>query len=320
MYGCAGWNWGPYPWIKRQIFDETNDIDIAFLGSSRIAFGIDTCYVQDKLAKHLGRQAVVRTIGWGGAGYGTLYFTTRDLLAHRRVKMIAFYSEGANFGPKTPFWFRYCEDAKDISGVNFKNSCAFYLSSVAGIPNNIKELISPDLGEFTNSPFSSWFHSYPQMLLGSVSSPIGGPEGFVPFVPRNGVTPADFRTYSAETKSDFVFSNSPVSADETMFARKFAELVRKNGVRLVLVHIPLPEEWAMTKIPEVRYWPDFLHINVAMAGIVPAKFFGGLTADEIKRLYVIEPNIVHLNRNGQNYFTPLITPALLQLYDKQPIP
>src|SRR5580658_7362886 len=50
------------PWAQKFIFEETNDIDIAFVGSSHLCAGIDTPYVQQKLSEQLGRPAVVRTI------------------------------------------------------------------------------------------------------------------------------------------------------------------------------------------------------------------------------------------------------------------
>ena len=66
IYTFQGNGIGPWPWIRQQIYEETNDIDIAFIGSSRLLHDIDTPYVQAKLSQQLGRQAVVRSICWGG--------------------------------------------------------------------------------------------------------------------------------------------------------------------------------------------------------------------------------------------------------------
>ena len=46
-----GWGNGPYPWIRNQIFEETNDIDIAFMGSSHILHAMDTPYVQAQIER-----------------------------------------------------------------------------------------------------------------------------------------------------------------------------------------------------------------------------------------------------------------------------
>src|SRR5580698_10906557 len=109
-YASQSWGSGPYPWIENQIFQETNDIDIVFIGSSHILHAVDTPYVQAKLSGKIGRQAVVRTLGWGGAGYDALYFFTRDLLAHRKVRMLVFYDENPAPGfryPQISGWFRF---------------------------------------------------------------------------------------------------------------------------------------------------------------------------------------------------------------------
>src|SRR5580704_2838252 len=92
-YSILGWGLGPYPWIQNQIFEETNAIDIAFMGSSHILCGIDTPYVQQQLSEKTGSNAVVLTIGWGGPGYDGLYLVEKDLLEHRKVKLLVFYDE-----------------------------------------------------------------------------------------------------------------------------------------------------------------------------------------------------------------------------------
>ena len=64
-------------------------------------------------------------------------------------------------------------------------------------------------------------------------------------------------------------------------------------------------------IQEREIWPATAGGSISMAGISPLKFFAGLNDSEIHNLFY---NSVHLNKNGQEYFTPLITPSLLQIY------
>jgi hypothetical protein len=71
-YSSESIRWEKYPWVQKYIYEETNDIDIAFVGSSRMTFDVDTPYVQAKLDERLGRQTVVRTIGWAWSGFDTL--------------------------------------------------------------------------------------------------------------------------------------------------------------------------------------------------------------------------------------------------------
>jgi hypothetical protein len=51
-----------------------------------------------------------------------------------------------------------------------------------------------------------------------------------------------------------------------------------------------------------------------MIGIPPAKVFSGMTPTDITKLFY-DPN--HWNKNGQEYFAKLITPALLKEYETQ---
>ena len=113
-YASLSWGSGPYPWIRHEIFEETNDIDIAFMGSSHILHAVDTPYVQAQLSEKLGRPAVVRTIAWGGAGYDALFFVARDLMAHRKLKLLVFYDEYNAPGIRNTAadcWFRCGENA-----------------------------------------------------------------------------------------------------------------------------------------------------------------------------------------------------------------
>ena len=67
-------------------------------------------------------------------------------------------------------------------------------------------------------------------------------------------------------------------------------------------------------IQEREFWPDVLHADVTMMGIPPATLFAGLTDDDVRKLYY---NPTHLNKNGQEYFTQIITPRLLEIYADQ---
>src|SRR5262249_10887463 len=84
---------GPYDHLYRQIFKETNDIDIVFMGASRMLHDLDTPQIQKDLSRKLGRDAVVMTLAWDWAGFDADYFIAHDLLQHRKVKMLVFTDE-----------------------------------------------------------------------------------------------------------------------------------------------------------------------------------------------------------------------------------
>src|SRR5262245_59455104 len=58
---------GPFSFQHQQIFKETSDVDIAFIGASVVLFQIDTPHVQRALSEHLNREARVIALAslWG---------------------------------------------------------------------------------------------------------------------------------------------------------------------------------------------------------------------------------------------------------------
>lgn len=333
-YSIQGWENAPFPWLRQQIFEEKQDIDIAFVGSSLMMWGIDTPYVQAKLSEALGRPAVVRSICWGGTGYDSLYFITRDLLAHRKVHMLVFYDED-NFSKtyrnsQAPLWFRYGDNAGALDGLSLGEKAHFYFSAIIGLPRNVLGLASPiepmPLVSATPNEMEVYFHApNPATRLGSVSSrlectPDADAVAYEPFVPQNSAKPEDVCIYSAANTNGFEFAHGPLPEWQEHFAREFAGLAEQHGSKLVMLNLPLLDTSRPAVLQEREFWPDFLQASVTMAGIPPAKFFDGISDRDIYRLYYNAGRRggafnSHLNCNGQPYFTRLVTPALLKTYE-----
>jgi hypothetical protein len=312
-YATQGWETGTYPWIQHVIFEEQGDIDIVFIGSSHISVCMDARRLQDQLSKQLGRPAVVRVLAWGGAGFDALYFTTRDLLEHRKVHMLVFYGDnnGNYRNPKSSMWFRWAENARDLTGLSLSEQAYYYFASLVGLPRNLLSRFRSNLPTDLHSPNIV-------DALGSVSPQKGFGKGdvnnavFVPFTPLTPAEPADVCVYSPETKTNFLFAAQPLPIWQIHFARKFAALAESKGCCLVLLNIPILEEVRSSQIIEQAFWPDVLSANLTMVGIPPAKMFASLSDDDIHKLYY---DLYHFSKNGQGYFTSLIMPTLLKLYE-----
>jgi hypothetical protein len=325
-YATLGWGSGPYPWIRHEIFEETNDIDIAFMGSSHILHAVDTPYVQAKLGEKLGRPAVVRTIAWGGAGYDALFFIVQDLLAHRKVRVLVFYDEANAPGYRNPAavcWFRLGENAPALKGLSLRDQSLYYLASIIGMPRNLLTLVRSNLpAPLVSDPPNYWERHYGSAsivkLLGATRSELGfnydplsdSFTPFTPFKPLTAATPANTEIYSPEHRNDFSFGRKPLPAWQFHFCQKLAELARTNNCKLAMLTIPVLADAPDKIIHERAFWPDVFGGGFSLFGIPPATLFSGLTDEQLHWLFT---NSGHFNKNGMTYFTPLITPALLQI-------
>jgi hypothetical protein len=325
-YASDGWDAGPYPWMQKQIFHETNDIDIGFMGSSRIDWAVDTPYVQQKLDERLGRKTVVRSICWTGGGFDALTIAARDLLKRRHVKILVFEDESDKtlpFGGAVN-WYRFGDDAAMLSDLQFRYKSYYYFAATVGMQRNFLELLAPNLPEETNTAIPNfyeinWNAANPESRLGAVLAQVGfrdydKVDTFVPYLPKTGLTPSDVCIYTSTTASKFAFSDRSLPAWQIYFLRQFALEAKNHGCQLVLLHVPVMEEKRSLEIAESAYWPAVLRTDVAMMGIPTGRLFAGLSEGEIKRLFA---NGRHLNQNGLKYFTPLIVPALFQLYESK---
>jgi len=324
IYSSAPERWGPYAYFHRQIFEETNEADIVFMGSSHIGCGIDTPRVQRELSRKLGRDATVFSLGWPYAGFDGLYFIARDLLQHRRVKMLVIQDEFA--GTPIPHFaasrlFRFADDAEVLRGLPLNVQAGFYAEAIRGMPRNLLGLVRPNLPvDASPGRTNAWegFYHAPgiESRLGTLTARIGfdyDPE-FADFTPATPALPAEVRVYSAETKSDFEFSGPPTPPAQLHFARQLAELAKAHGTKLVFIHLPEFTEMRAENIHEREIWPEALGADAAMLGVPPAKLFRGISDDEVRKLYY-DPG--HLNQNGQAWFTQFITPALLDIYESK---
>jgi hypothetical protein len=134
---------------------------------------------------------------------------------------------------------------------------------------------------------------------------------FFSFQPAGDASPADALVYSAENLDASKFTGPATQPYQLHFARKLARLCQERGTRLVVLHTPSLPERGLTVISERELWPEVLDAPVDIVGIPPAKLSAGIPAADVPKLFFDD---AHLNQNGQEMFTPLITPVLLKQY------
>jgi hypothetical protein len=325
IYSSIPWGAGPYAYEHDQIFEEKGDIDVAFMGPSTMWYGINTPFFQEKLSEKLGRPAVARTLCWDWVGADPFYRITKDLLEHRRVRMIVFSDPCVN-APDTahkmaPDLFRWPEHGEDLDGLQFRAKTAFYAAAIVGMPKNLLGRVRSNLPTIDSEEISWPGYEHmenPFRRLGSLACHLIEGRSYVEFTPSTRPDPANVTIYSDLTKTNFQFSRPadelPLQRMQVDFLRKVAQLAKDHDVKVVYLYVPRSTERTFTSITPSTYWPDIFGDNLTMVGIPPAKLYAGLSDDDILKLYW---EYRHLNENGQKFFTSVVTPALVQLYEKK---
>jgi hypothetical protein len=326
VYSPLWWGRGDFPYIDQQIFAEKGDIDIAFMGASRIWYGVDASYVQQRLSEKLARPAVVRTLCWGSDGFDSLYFIARDLMERRQVHLLVFDDAMAyNAVPENNqphlqavHFFRYGDDAPDLAGLSFHLQASYYLASVFGLPRNLLGLIRADRpADFTTAGLTPPNDKLIVKHLGSKPMPSGfSPDEltrdvFIPFTPSSPVPAPEFLVYPGPARNQFEFANRPVSTLQIHFMQKLIDLARQHHTGLLLLHMPIYEERRLAPVGETVLWPKMFRENERIAGISPSALFAGLSDQDIRKLY-FDP--WHFNANGEAWFTAQVAPGLINLY------
>ncbi|MEP6669619.1 MAG: hypothetical protein ABJF10_10730 [Chthoniobacter sp.] len=327
IYASMPWRYAPIGFLHQQIFEEKSDIDIAFVGSSRLWAGIDTPYVQKALSDKLGRQAVVLTMGWAWLGFDGEYFIAQDLLQNRKVKMIVFDDEyrGDDVAhAAAPYWFRFGDDAEALEGMPARLRMSYYFAAIVGMPRNLLGMVRSSIPEAPPSVeklrWANVMHSQnSNERLGAltVERGINPEEPFTEFTPQTGAQPTDVSLYSKATEAKFRVVGPPTNPWQLQFAKKFAALAKENGCKLVFLHLnPVysSNETNNPLIEEREPWNTVLNADVTMMGIPPRRLYSGIGGEDFKKLFYTA-DFFHYNKNGQKYFTPLITPTLVRLYE-----
>ena len=238
--------------------------------------------------------------------------------------MLVFADESwaAQPNPMTTVWFRFGDGYDDLKGMSFKDQIPFYFASVIGLPRNLACLVRSNLPmalSATNYYQTHYHMPNPAARLGTATamqSFHNNIEIYSPaesYQPSTGVRSSDACIYSPESKTNFVFLDTPMPAWQMHFANRFGALAAQYSCKLVMIHVPIYADVEKPGIRERRFWPGIIQADLTMVGIPSEKLFADLSDKQVRQLFA-DP--FHLNGNGQKYITPLITPPLLGIYEK----
>jgi len=304
VYAAVPTKNGPFTYFKHEIFSEKTDLDIVFLGSSLIWSGVDTPFVQQQLSSKLGKQANVITLGSNWRGEDLNYMVLRDLLNHRRVRMVVLTMPTSYQTVDAPHhqafrWMFYGDEA--VSDLAPRQRLAIYGENVLGAPRQLLTLIRSNRAETVE----------PVKDLGALKVA----QGYMgqPFTRVQPVAPSlspKTLSYGPTSSNNFHFNNQPLSPYQMHFLKLTFELLKKHGVTPVVLHVPVWTERHSSTVDERMNWQQVFNTQAPVIGVPPTILFSGMTDAQIDQFYYDE----HLNVNGNEYFTRIITPSLLEVY------
>lgn len=306
---------GPAAHIEREIYDETGDIDIVFIGSSLMWSGIDAPYMQAALSDALGRQATVRVIATVWPGLDRDYALLRDLLDRRHVGLVVLQmphrnrptldaAAEVNRVSDQPHvqayrFYREGEFPEVLPGLAPRSRVALYAEAVLGMPRHLLTLLRPN--ELSSSPVEATLGSRFQQM-GFYGEPYVDFERTPPLIPANQMI------YGRG--ADYQFFEEPLPPYQTHFVRLIGATLAEHRVPAVLLHIPQANELDADTVEERENWPELIGTDVAMIGVPPTRLFGGFSDDDTLKFFSSD----HLNENGAHFFTRAVAPALLDIY------
>lgn len=303
-------NQGAYSFVMREIFDNKEDIDILFAGSSVTFGGIDTPQVQKDLSNKLGRPARVMTFGHYFNSMDVTYTQIRDLLERKRVRLIVLsiprlpYTDGPS---AIAYRFvRYNDDKELFDNLSLKSKISLYACGVLRTPRDLMTIIRPNLQR--PSPFAK--------DLGADKRDDGmgrKPEKFKRFTPTSPSVPVANLIYSPESKDRVEFINDDITYHQNYYLEKLIELLKRNKVPVMIINIPQHTEIHSPRVIERKDWSKSFGMDTPLVGVQPSVLFAGLSEEEIELLFFDD---IHFNTNGNEFYTRTVLPAILEVYDK----
>jgi hypothetical protein len=303
-------NQGAFSFVKNEIFDNREDIDLLFLGSSIIFADIDTPKVQRELSAALGRPARVVTFGHYFNSADIPYMQMRDLLARKRVRMVIFsvpreaFTEGPS--PTVYRFMRYGDDREMFDRLPLGSKISLYACSVLRAPRDVLTVIRPN--QTKPSPFAEY--------LGADKSKFAwgrAPEKFEKFSPPAPSLPASKMLFKTADDERLQVTNEEVTAHQFYYLKGLVELLQRSETPFAMINLPMYSERRSPKIIERKDWSKVFGREIPLIGVQPSVLFQGLSDEEIEKLFYDDD---HLNANGNEFFTRAIMPAILEIYEK----
>jgi hypothetical protein len=286
---------GPYVKTRQQLFATQGDIDIAFVGSSILNVAVNADELQSRLEERYGPNVNVRMFGYVFQGYDMQYVMMRDVLEHRRVKMLVMSFSGPRYISDRPHVqlhnvLRWGDYSEMLDGLRFADRASIYASCVLDGPRQLVKFLRLERPiDAADSHRSLMVHES---------------------VPEITAAPAPAVLLSDATRDQFMFGEPEMTDRQRLFAIKIAELAAQHHVALVVLNIPTPEEFAYDRIWERADWRHLLAGDPTVVAFRRSDLFG---QEPASRFFA---DSVHMNAEAQERFTRSLDAYLMTRYEE----
>lgn len=301
---------GPFTFIAHEIYAQQADVDVLFDADSVLWVGIDAAYFQRQLSAALGRPASVVVLGANWPGMDQRYVLLRDMLRQRHVGMVVLSPPRPGSESDRPHtqafrWLQFDADPELSAGLSVRSQLAVYGAEVLGAPRQLLSVMRPNrvaAGEdddvvagLGSSKVEQGFHASPFVRVEPIEAP---------------AIAADTMILSPHTAQNFQVAGPPLAPYQVHFMRQIGKLLAVHGIPLTVLHVPLARERGQAVISEQAVWSQAFGTRVTVIGVSSQQLFGAMNDEEFYRYYYDD----HLNRNGSELFTRVISPALIAAY------
>jgi hypothetical protein len=297
---------GPVGAHVREIFHDSSDADVLFVGSSLVRAGIDELTVERALSEHLGRPAHVAILALNWQGLDLQYFLLRDYLNTHHARLVVWNLPVPGSRHVEPHveafhWIRFGEYSDALSGLPIRYRLALYGDMVLGAPRELLSHLRPNL--LSKEEIATQITSERTGYYG---------KSFLPEPTDSATMPSLEQSYEDPPYVRMRAVGPPLNSYEAHFARKILELAQEKHGAIVLLHIPIDSEQGLEYMPERSNWADTLHTGAPMIGVPSSVLFDNVNSATFHDYYRDQ----HLNINGSMLFTRSILPAILKAYDE----
>ncbi len=300
---------GGYSFIRSEIFESADDIDMLFIGSSIQWNAVDTPIVQESLSRVLGRQAHVVSFGFNFNGIDVPYYMLRDVLERKRVRVVVLslprlpYHDGPN--PTTYKFVRHGEFDDVASRLPLRYRAAQYAGSVLRSPHDILSMVRRS--KIRESKFTVDLGANKEFMgMGRDRATF---TAFAPAHPR--VQPETL--VNRATNNAIQFSDEGLPYYQDFYLAEIIRLLDETDTRLVILNVPQYNERNNSVIRETVNFEKRFQRQISIVGIAPTELFSGLTESEVELLHC---DAYHFNANGSTFFTSTIAPALVEVFNR----